>query len=66
MNLNRLEINIYNIYNIYMPTAYCMSCRRRVDVKNAKLHDGKRISGVCHDCGRKVSAFIKKTQKHMK
>jgi hypothetical protein len=41
-----------------MATAYCMKCRKKVEIKNAKqitLKNGRpAMQGVCPTCGTKV------------
>ena len=41
-----------------MATAYCMKCRKKVDIKNSTpvtLKNGRpAIQGVCPTCGTKV------------
>ncbi len=41
-----------------MPQAYCVKCRKKVEIKNPKsitLKNGKpATSGVCPHCGTKV------------
>ena len=41
-----------------MATAYCMKCRKKVDIKDAKqitLKNGRpAVQGVCPVCGTKV------------
>ncbi len=41
-----------------MATAYCMKCRKKVDIKDAKqitLKNGRpAMQGVCPSCGTKV------------
>ena len=41
-----------------MPQAYCMKCRKKVEIKNAKsttLKNGRpAIQGECPGCGTKV------------
>jgi hypothetical protein len=42
-----------------MATAYCMKCRKKVEIKNPKqtiLKNGRlAVAGVCAICGRKYS-----------
>ncbi len=41
-----------------MPQAYCMKCRKKVEIKNAKATTLKNkrpaIQGECPNCGTKV------------
>lgn len=41
-----------------MATAYCMKCRRKVDIRNPRqitLKNGRpAVQGVCPTCGTKV------------
>jgi len=41
-----------------MPQAYCMKCRRKVEIRNARptILKNKRpaVQGVCPSCGTKV------------
>jgi len=41
-----------------MATAYCMKCRRKVEIRNARqitLKNGRpAVQGVCPTCGTKV------------
>lgn len=44
-------------------TAYCVKCRRKVEVKNPQqvtLANGRNaVQGVCPVCGTKVFKFVK-------
>ena len=46
-----------------MYRAYCLHCKREREVDDARIHHGRddttRISGKCHECHHKVSAFVK-------
>ena len=41
-----------------MATAYCMKCKRKVDIKNARQvtlkNNRPAVEGVCPACGTKV------------
>ena len=41
-----------------MPTAYCMKCRKKVEIKNPKQitleNNRPAVQGVCSVCGTKV------------
>lgn len=45
------------------PTAYCVKCKKKVEIKNPKkvtLKNGRKaISGTCPNCGTKVYVFTK-------
>jgi predicted RNA-binding Zn-ribbon protein involved in translation (DUF1610 family) len=47
-----------------MTTAYCVKCRKKVEIKEEteqKLKSGKSaLVGKCPNCGTKVMRFIKK------
>ena len=42
---------------------YCLACKVRVRAVNAEIftlaNNRKQLKGVCPDCGRKVSQFVK-------
>ena len=49
-----------------MPMARCMRCRKQVEIKNPKevvfKNNLKAITGICPNCGTKVSRIIGKAK----
>jgi len=46
--------------------AYCVKCKKKVDVKDPKVEEmtnkhgtRKAVKGICPECGTKVCVFIK-------
>ena len=41
--------------------AYCVKCKKIVDIKNEyESKDGRSVKGICPKCGTKLNRFIKK------
>lgn len=41
--------------------AYCLKCKKKVEIKEPKQEPKQRYSGTCPECGKGVSTFVKKS-----
>lgn len=42
--------------------AYCLKCKEKLPIQDAKKEEKSRYSGSCSKCGKKVSTFVKRAE----